>query len=84
MAMKINEIVNKDKGKKLHKQAKQKKERSSIFKGMISELKKVAWPTKKEVLIYTIIVLATIIVFTIIIGLYDMILKCLIEFLLSL
>lgn len=84
MAMKTKEIVNKDKGKKPQKQDKQKKERNSLFKGMIGELKKVTWSTKKEVLVYTLMVLATVIVFTIIISLYGLILKYLIEFLLSL
>ena len=88
MAVKTKEIVTKDKGKKPQKQNKkenkQKKERNSLLKGMMSELKKVTWPTKKEVSVYTLVVITTVIVFAIIIGLYDLILKYLIEFLLSL
>ncbi|MCI0502402.1 MAG: preprotein translocase subunit SecE [Fusobacteria bacterium] len=84
MAIKTKEIAIKDKGKKPVKANKPQGKKTNLFKGMISELKKVTWPTKKEVLVYTIIVVVTVIVFTIIIGFYDLILKYLIEFLLSL
>lgn len=83
MASKTKEVVTKDKGKKPQKNN-NKKEKTGLFKGMLNELKKVTWPTKKETLVYTLVVIVTVIVFAIIIGLYDLILKYLIEFLLSL
>ena len=74
----------KDKTKKAQKPQKSNKEKTNLFRGMLGELKKVTWPTKKETTVYTIIVVATVIVFTVVIGLYDVFLKFLIESLLSL
>ena len=41
------------------------------FKNMWHELKKVTWPTKKEVLNYSLVVFAFMVVMGIIIGLID-------------
>ena len=41
------------------------------FKDMFAELKKVSWPTRKELINYTLIVLAFMAVMAIIIGLLD-------------
>lgn len=45
----------------------------SYFKGVKAELKKVNWPTKKELTNYTIVVLATVFVMTIVIWGLDVI-----------
>lgn len=81
MAVKTKE---KDKTKKTQKPQKANKEKTNIFKGMFGELKKVSWPTKKETFVYTIVVVVTVIVFTVMVGIYDVFLKTLIENLLSL
>lgn len=59
------------------------REQNNIVKGMMSELKKVTWPTKKEVTVYTIVVVTTVVVFAVIIGGFDALLSKLISFLLS-
>ena len=41
------------------------------FRGMKSELKKVVWPTKSQVLNNTLVVIVVSIIFAIIIGLID-------------
>ena len=81
MAVKTKE---KDKTKKTQKPQKANKEKTNIFKGMFKELKKVSWPTKKETFVYTVVVVVTVIVFAVMIGIYDVFLKTLIENLLSL
>lgn len=60
--------------KKAAKKANRKKRKSParFFKDIISELKKVTWPTGKELLKYTGAVLAFIIVLAIIVGLMDL------------
>ena len=42
-----------------------------FFKNMFHELKKVSWPGKKEVVNYTIVVFAFMVIMGIIIGLID-------------
>ena len=42
------------------------------FKKMFHELKKVTWPTKKELLNYSIVVFVFMIVMGVIIGLFDL------------
>ena len=42
------------------------------FKNMYHELKKVTWPTKKELLNYSIVVFVFMIVMGVIIGLFDL------------
>lgn len=46
---------------------------SSYFKGVKSELKKVNWPTKKELTNYTVVVLATTFAMTLVIWGLDLI-----------
>ena len=41
------------------------------FREMFYELKKVTWPTKKEMVNYSLVVFAFMIVMTILIGLFD-------------
>lgn len=74
----------KENTKKTQKPQKANKEKTNIFKGMFGELKKVSWPTKKETFVYTVVVVVTVIVFTIMVGIYDIFLKTLIENLLAL
>lgn len=45
----------------------------NYFKGVKAELKKVNWPTKKELTNYTIVVLATVFVMTVVIWGLDII-----------
>lgn len=80
MALKTKE---KEKAKNTQKPQKVKKEKTNLFKGMLRELKKVTWPTKKETTVYTIVVVVTVIVFALVIGVYDLFLKNLIETMLS-
>nr|WP_300090609.1 preprotein translocase subunit SecE [Sedimentibacter sp.] len=46
---------------------------SNYFKGVKSELKKVNWPTKKELTNYTVVVLATTFAMTLVIWGLDLI-----------
>ena len=46
---------------------------SNYFKGVRSELKKVNWPTKKELTNYTVVVLATTFAMTLVIWGLDLI-----------
>lgn len=41
------------------------------FRGVVSEMKKVTWPTRKELTNYTIIVLVIILLFAIAVGVVD-------------
>lgn len=41
------------------------------FKDMFAELKKVTWPTRKEMINYTLVVLAFMLVMGVVIGLLD-------------
>jgi preprotein translocase subunit SecE len=43
----------------------------NAFKNMVSELKKVSWPAKKDVFNYSLVVFAFMVVMGIIIGLID-------------
>ncbi len=47
----------------------------NYFKGVRSELKKVNWPTKKELTNYTIVVFTTTLALTIVIWGLDLVLK---------
>ena len=69
--------------KKAAKKANKKKRKGPVrfFKDIISELKKVTWPTFKDLMKYTGAVLAFIIVAAILVGLMDFGLKSLIELL---
>ncbi len=42
------------------------------FKNMFHELKKVSWPTKKELLNYSVVVFVFMIVMGVIIGVFDL------------
>jgi preprotein translocase subunit SecE len=44
---------------------------AKFFKDVVRELKRVSWPTKKALLNYTIVVIVTIIIFAVILGVFD-------------
>lgn len=52
----------------------------NYFKGVRAELKKVNWPSKKELKNYTIVVLATCLVMTIVIWGLDLLFKQMMNF----
>ena len=64
--------------KKVSKKAADKRDRGQrkgflkFFREVNSELRKVTWPSKKELANYTLIVVVTIIIFAAIIGLIDL------------
>lgn len=43
-----------------------------FFRSVVAELKKVAWPSRRETFVYTVVVIATCLVLAVIIGLFDM------------
>lgn len=51
---------------------------SSYVKGVKSELKKVNWPTKKELTNYTVVVLATTLAMTVVVWGLDLIFQSLV------
>jgi len=54
---------------------KNKKERRSIarfFRDTIAELKKVTWPTRKELTTYTLVVLGFVIIISVMVGTVDL------------
>ena len=44
---------------------------SGAFKNMVAELKKVAWPSKKDLINYSVVVIAFVVALAIIVGLLD-------------
>jgi preprotein translocase subunit SecE len=53
----------------------------TFFKNVVHELKRVTWPSRKALLTYTAVVLVTILIFGILLGLYDFIFLQLVELL---
>ena len=45
-----------------------------FFRNVVAELKKVNWPSRKELITYTIVVIATVISYRLIISVWDSIL----------
>ena len=45
---------------------------AGFFRDVVHELKRVTWPTKKALINYTIVVIVTIIIFSILLGLFDL------------
>jgi preprotein translocase subunit SecE len=56
-----------------------RKSPSKFFREMSSELKKVSWPTRKELTTYTIAVMVLVLIFGVIIGVIDLGLSRVIE-----
>ena len=44
---------------------------SGAFKNMVAELKKVAWPSKKDLINYSIVVIGFVVVLAVIVGVLD-------------
>ena len=44
---------------------------ANAFKNMVAELKKVAWPSKKDLINYSIIVIGFVVVLAIVVGVLD-------------
>jgi len=44
---------------------------AKFFRDVVHELKRVTWPTRKALINYTIVVVVTIIIFSIILGIFD-------------
>lgn len=49
----------------------EKKSLGKYFRGVKSEFKKVVWPTKKQLINYSLIVIVAVIVFSLSLALYD-------------
>lgn len=56
----------------------------TFLKGVLAELKKVHWPTKKQLINYTGVVILAVVAMALVISLYDWIVSTLIQFLLNL
>lgn len=52
---------------------------SKFFRDVVHELKRVTWPTKKEVFKFTIVVLVTMAFFAVILGIFDLVFLRLVE-----
>ena len=44
---------------------------ANAFKNMAAELKKVAWPSKKDLINYSLVVIAFVVVLAVVVGLLD-------------
>ena len=55
-----------------------------FFKNLFHELKKVTWPTKKEMINYSLVVFAFMIVMAVIIGVFDLGAGALVDLIVSL
>lgn len=73
------ELVKKDNRKEVAKKAaapkpKRLENARSFFRGVINELKKVHWPNRRETVIYTSVVLVSVVFVAILIWIFDLIL----------
>lgn len=77
------ELVKKDAGKKDLAVKKDKVDRidhlRKFFRGAFNELKKVHWPTRKEVMVYTSVVLVAVVAVGLLIWLFDSILSAILK-----
>lgn len=72
----VNKAAKHDKKQDKKPEKKQGKKRLNLaryFKEVLGELKKLTWPTKKELLNYTLTVVAFVLVMSAIIGILDLI-----------
>ncbi|MBQ2661739.1 MAG: preprotein translocase subunit SecE [Clostridia bacterium] len=67
-------MANKEKNvpAKTEKKAKKQNKIAKFFKEVFGEVKKVTWPTPKELVSYTITVIVFIAIFAVVIGLLDL------------
>ena len=56
---------------------------AKAFKNMFFELKKVTWPTKKEMVNYCVVVLVFMVVMGLVVGLFDLGAGALVNFIVS-
>lgn len=56
------------------KQQKKENRVGKYFRSVIAELKKVAFPNRRETTVYTIVVIVTVIVVALLLGVFDMLL----------
>ena len=54
-----------------------------FLKNVVHELKRVTWPSRKALLTYTVVVLVTILIFAILLGIYDFAFQQLVQLLVS-
>ncbi len=54
---------------------------AKFFRNVVHELRRVTWPTRKTLFTYTVVVLVTIVIFGVLLGLYDFISLQLVELL---
>ncbi|MCX6384269.1 MAG: preprotein translocase subunit SecE [Actinobacteria bacterium] len=54
---------------------------AKFFRGVVHELKRVSWPTRKELWKYTVVVLVAIAFFAVLLGVFDFIWVRLVEYL---
>ncbi len=74
----VKEAVKANKGDK--KKKKEKKDRKRPFGEMISELKKVSWPTKEDLRTYSACVIVFVLISSVLLGLMDVGVSALIEY----
>ena len=51
---------------------KKKRDPKKYFRGVVSELKKVTWPSRKELTNYTIVAIVLILLFAVVVGVVDL------------
>lgn len=69
----VKEIAEKPTGKLAKKPiAKVRHSITKFLKEMLAELKKVTWPSKKDLINYTIAVIVLILIFALVIGVVDL------------
>ena len=56
----------------------------NAFKNMVSELKKVSWPSKKDLVNYSLVVIGFVVVLAIVVGLLDTVSSSLVKLLIQL
>ena len=56
----------------------------SFFKGVLAELKKVHWPTKKQLVNYTGVVIVTVVLMALAISVFDWVISTILEWALGL
>lgn len=66
-------------GKPPVRQEKKKKSIKKFFREVLAEMKKVSWPSRKELTNYTTVVIVLILLFAAIIGIIDLVLGQLLD-----
>lgn len=78
--MKTERLADVDKNvQKKQKKAEPKKAKRHFFKEVMSELKKVTWPTKQDVIKATGVVVAVIVALGVLVGVFDILFSTLIK-----